>query len=891
MKRILARLAALLAPARGDRDTQDELRFHLDMETEKLVRSGLSPAAARRRARLALGSTEAAREEAKDARGGRWLEDTVRDLRHAVRQLRRTPVFTAVAVVTLALGIGANTAIFSVVDGVLLRRLPFEDPDRLVVVWETDRNTGTHREPVAWPDYLDFRERASTLGGGELVQGIDVIVSAPGAEPLRAAGARVTHGYFNLVGITPLLGRGFAPEEDVAGGPRVALLGEAFWRARYGADPGVLGRTVLVNEEAHTIVGVMPVGADFALDQIHDLAAYHVPYTSSGDIAVWAPLQASAELYSRDTHPFFLVARLAPEATLAAARTEIAAIAADLEAAYRSNTARGAFVEPLTAVAFGRVRPVLALMLGAVILVLLVTCVNVANLLLARGTARTREVAVRVALGAGRGRLARQFLAEALLLSLLGGALAVGLAFGGLGLLLGLAPAEVPRLDQVALDLRVLGLTLGVSLAAGLAFGLVPTLQARRVDPMQSIRPDGGGGRGRRTREALVVLQLALALMLVAGAGLLIRSFRSILAVDPGFRAAGVLKAEFQLPATRYPRDFRRWPAWTEVHRFQASLLERVTAIPGVQHAALAGAHPLDAGFTNSFVVVGREAEARDWPEISVRTVTPGYFATLDVPVRLGRSFTEGDAAPAPPVALINQTAADRFFPGADPLGHEIRFWGIPRRIVGVVGDERIHGLTSAVPPAVYMPLAQAPSFAGTAVLLVRTAGDPTLAAPAVRAAVTALDPALAVYGVEHLSETLLGSIGDQRFAMLLLVAFGGVTLVLALVGIHGVVSYATAQRTHELGIRAALGAGRRRIASLVLSSGVRLAAAGTLAGLAGALLGSRLLAGFLYGVGRADPATFLGVAALMLGGALLAAWIPARRAARIPPIEALRVE
>jgi predicted permease len=460
-------------------------------------------------------------------------------------------------------------------------------------------------------------------------------------------------------------------------------------------------------------------------------------------------------------------------------------------------------------------------------------------------------------------------------------------------LLLGLAPADVPRLGEVGIDGRVLAVTLAASLVVGVTFGLVPTLQAARVDAMLVVRGEGtvGSARARRFRQGLVVFELGMAVMLVVSAGLLIRSFQSVLRVDPGFRAEGVLKAEFRLPTTRYPRDFDRWPEWTEVHGFQATLLARVEAIPGVEAVALAGQHPLDAGFTNSFRIVGREAEGADWPEISTRMVSPAYFAVMGVRVLDGRSFTAADDARAPLVALINENAVRRFFPNASPIGHEIRFWGIGRRIIGVVADERIQGVTAAAPPAVYMALAQAPARSGATVLLARVAGNPVGLAPPITRAITELDPQLAVYGVERFSETLISSVGEHRFTMLVLSAFAGVTLLLALIGVHGVVSYATSQRTHELGIRAALGATQPRIARLVLKGGVGLAIAGTVAGIGGAVLGSNLLAGLLYGVGRLDLVTFVTVPLLVVLAAVLATWLPARRAARVAPMEALRVE
>ena len=568
-------------------------------------------------------------------------------------------------------------------------------------------------------------------------------------------------------------------------------------------------------------------------------------------------------------------------------------LAAQLEAAYPSNAARGVFLEPLREVVVGPARPALLVLLGAVALVLLIACANVANLLLARGTARSREIAVRAAMGAGTGRLARQFVVESLVLALAAAGFGVALAFGGLELLLRLAPADLPRVAEAGVSPRALGLTMLVSVLVGVAFGTVPSLQARRLDVQSALRAGGtGAGAGRERRRAqslLVVAEVGLAVFLLIGAGLLLKSFWRLLQVDPGFRTEQVLKAEYQLPERRYPMDFSRWPDLTEIHGFNAALLARAEVLPGVEAAAIAGSHPLNAGFTNSFVVVGREAEAADWPEISIRQVTPGYFPTLGVPLRSGRLLRDADDASAAPVVLINEAAARRFFAAQPPLGQRIAFWGTPRTIVGVVGDERFHGVAEAAPPAVYAPLAQAPTTAGS--LLVRARGEPLALAGAVRSAIRETDPALAVFGVEALDETLSRSVGPRRFTVLLLGLFAALALSLAVVGVHGVLSYSVAQRTREIGIRMALGASRGRVTGMVLGQGTGLISLGVLLGLAGAWVLSRLLRGLLFGVSATDPAIFAGVAGLLLLVSLLACYLPARRATRVDPAVALRAE
>jgi putative ABC transport system permease protein len=646
-------------------------------------------------------------------------------------------------------------------------------------------------------------------------------------------------------------------------------------------------------------VGVVPDVTDFGILQVLSAAAYSRGFADRGDrtrVDLWMPLQPDPESFPRETHPIFLLGRLGPGATVASAQQELSAIAADLERTYPENDGRGVFVERLGEVVFGPARPALLVLVVAVALVLLVACANVANLILARGATRGREVAIRGALGATNGRLARQFLVENLVLTAIAALAGIGLAYLGLRSLLALAPPDVPRLSTVTIDARVLLATLGVSLAVALVFGMTPFLQSLRVDVLAALKNEGGtrasaSREGIRLRSALVVVEVSLAVVLVVGAGLLIRTFWNLQRVDPGFRAAGVLKAEYQLPATRYPVDFRVWPNFKEIHAFTQKVLERASGLPGVTAAAVAGNHPLDAGFTNSFVVVGREAEAETWPEISVRRVTPGYFRTVGLSLRRGRLLADSDGTAAAPVLLINDAAARRFFGDRDPLGARIRFWGASRTVVGVVANEQFHGLTETAPLAVYLPFAQAPSATGGGVLIVRTAGDPMALASAVRGAIRDVDPALAVFGVEPLQETVARSVGRQRFTMLLLVVFAGVALVLAAIGIHGILAYSVAQRTREIGIRVALGAEPSRVLGRVVGQGLLLAAAGLVVGLAAAMLVTRFLASLLFGVGTTDPATFALVAACLAAVALGASYVPARRATAVDPAVALRSE
>ena len=896
MLTIVSRLRSVWDGLRGRRgldvEMEEEFGAHVQLRAADLVRAGVTPGDAMRRAKLEFGSFERYREEGRASRGLRLMDEIRSDLRFAFRSMRKSPSFTAAVVLTLALGIGANTAIFSVLDAVLLRPLPVPAGERLVVVWGTDRTSGTVREPSSYPDFADYRARTRAFAQLAAFTGAQVTWLPARGDAERVSSLAVTHEFLPMLGLPLVAGGGFTAEEDGPGAERVAIVGEAFWRSRLGGDAGVIGSTISLNGVEHVVIGVAPDDAAFGVDQVNAAADYSGAFRSGGRVDVWLPLRASAETSSRDRHPYLLIGRLADGATLDFAASELAQVAGELEAAYASNAGRGVHLEPLEEVALGPVRPALLVLFGAVVLVLLVACVNVANLLLARGTTRAREVAVRSALGAARERIARQFAVEALLLTLLAAAAGVVLAWVGLRGLVSLAPPEVPRLQEIGLDLRVLTFTAAISIAVALVFGLVPTAQASRRDLQGTLRRESRGSASRsrrRVRSGLVIAELALAVVLVIAAGLTLRSLRELLSVDPGFRTAGVLKAQYELPAARYPRDFANYPAWPEVQAFQRELIRRARELPGVQAAAIAGAHPLDVGFTNSFVIVGRESEAADQPEIRTRQVSAEYFAALGVPLRAGRAFTASDDAAAPPVAVINEAAAERFFTGQDPLGQRVGFWGVARTVVGVVGNERFAGLAEAAPPAIYTPLSQTPAFTGT--LLVRTAGDAAALVGPVRGAARALDPSLALYGIETMDQTLSASLAERRFVSVLLSIFGAVALLLALIGVHGVLSFAVRQRVPELGIRMALGASSSRVLRLVLREGVLLAGAGVLLGAAGALAGTRLLAGMLYGVSSTDPATFVGVAAAILAVAAVASWSPARRAARVDPGITLRAE
>ena len=801
------------------------------------------------------------------------------DLRFAMRSLRQRRGISLAVVATLTLGIGATSALFSVIYAVLLRPLPVADPDRVVMVYQQDRISGTLREPSSIPDYYDLAARARSFDALAAFTNGPVTIAGEGLEPSSVRATRVTDGLFRLLGTPPRLGRDFTAADDMPGGPKVVVLSDAIWRSRFLSDPGVIGRGVRLDDGLYTVVGVAPPGLE-------------LPGIATD---LWVPLQHGPASTPRTLHNVLVIGRLTGDASAASAGREVGRIGAQLEAEYpESNRGRGVVVEALTEVAVGGVRPALLLLLGAVTLLLLVACVNVASLLLAQSWGRAREFALRRTLGASTGRLARQFLLESLLLTGTAAVLGVLLTGWGLDLLLRLAPADLPRLSEVRAGNAVLVAALVLSVLTGLGFGLLPLAQAWRLDLHAALQGDGGrtasvGLGRRRLRDALVVGEVALSALLVIGAGLLVRSLYNLGVVDPGFRSEHVMKLQFRLPASRYPQSFSDYPNWSAIIGLHRGILERVSGLPGIRGVALAGYHPLDPGFTNSFVIEGREEEFARQPEIPVRPVSPAYFATLGVPLRRGRMLDARDASSAPDVLLINEAAVHRFFAGRDPIGQRLAFWGRSRTIVGVVADERFRGVAEEAPPAVYPPIAQVPM--ASAALLIRAEGDLTGLVPAIREAVWSLDPQVALSDIEPLSYTLAASLARPRFTTLLLGGFAALAVVLACLGIHGVLSYAVTQRTRELGIRLALGAPRHRVLGQIVGHSLMLTLVGVGIGLVGALGLTQLLRGLLFGVAPTDPAVFAAAAVSLAAVGVVASCLPARRASRVDPMVALRSE
>jgi putative ABC transport system permease protein len=805
------------------------------------------------------------------------------DLRYALRALRTNPGFTLVAVLTLALGIGANTTIFSVVNGVLLRPLPYRAPERLVQVFESRSGA---RGTVSPPDYVDWREQSDVFDGLATLNTSSSFALSSGTGPAEQINAAsVTPNFFSMLGVRPALGRDFVPAEGVAGQAQVALLGYGLWRRRFGGDAAILGSAVQLDGQSYQVVGVMPAGQEYPREA-----------------EIWVPLAFTERdlATQRGAHYLDVIGRLRPGATLEAAQSQMTTIAGRLAEVYPgTNRDAGAAVVPLRESMVGSVGPALKVLLGAVGLVLLIACTNVANLALARARRRERELSVRLALGAGRWRLVRGVLAESLLLSLAGGGVGVAVAAWGVPLLRALQPGNIPRLDEVRLDATVLAFALGVSLLSAVLFGLLPSLQlSSRAGLRESLSGEGrtltAHRRARRARNGLVVAEMTLAVVLLAGAALLMRSFVSLVRVDPGFAPDRVFSFSLSLPDGRYGTPER-------AEAFYAELLDRLRAVPGVTSAGAVFGLPL-SGFrfgisTSELDGTRLSDEEQDRLSTQVRIVTPDYFRTLGVAVVQGRSFTDADRHGAPPAIIVNEAAARLIWPDADPLGHRLTIgtsFGLGRgrvggEVVGVVRNTRDFGLEAESRPMAFLPHRQVP--VGFMSVVLRTAGEPGALSRAVSAQVAALDPEVPLFDVRTMDERLAGAVARPRFYLLLLGAFALVALALAAVGIYGVMSYTVGERRREIGVRVAMGARPGEVQALVVRQGMSVAAIGVTLGLAGSLAAARLLRSLLFGIGPADLPAFAAAVALLSAVAVLACYVPARRAARVDPMVALRYE
>ncbi|HYV04237.1 MAG TPA: ABC transporter permease [Blastocatellia bacterium] len=815
------------------------------------------------------------------------METLWQDLRYGSRMLFKNPGFTAIAVITLALGIGANSSIFSLINAVLLRPLPFKDPDRLVMVWERRAASNDANLPISGHEFAGWRDEASSFESLAFIRPAGFNLTGAG-DAAAVTASEVSVEFFTVLGTPPILGRTFLPGEDQGGGNNIAVVSEGLWKSRFASDREIVGSAISLNDRSYTVVGVMP-----SVDLIPD---------------VLVPVNLPSEIQKVGRHGNQVIGRLKPGVTLAQAQSDVAQISGHLEQQYpKSNVGHAAQVISLHENTVGNVRPALVVLFGAVGFVLLIACANVANLLLSRAASRQKEIAIRTALGAARIRLIRQLLTESCLLAVMGGSIGLLLALWIIDLMPKVTAVNIPRIQQVHLDGSVLAVTIGLSLLTGIITGLAPALRSSRQTLNQSMgegtRTSAGLGR-RRIGSTLVVAEIALALVLLAGGGLMVRSFVRLVNVDPGFDPHNVLRVDLSLPGQRYSKPGQQ-------KMFYEQLLERVKALPGVEDVSATTQTPLSPGDSWSmFSIEGRPEAPGQETNAAMRSVTVDYFRTLKVPLKKGRFFNEGDARIALPVMrwfdrqpypehyddpqpvpaiIINETFARRFFGDEDPIGKRMRIIASPwLTIVGVVGDIKHFGLQMPASPEMYLSSLQEPS--GSMAVMVRTSGDPLTLAAAVREQVIALDENLPV-AITTMDQIRSDSVGSQRFNTLLLGTFAALALGLAVVGVYGVINYSVAQRTHELGVRIALGAKKKDIFKLVVGQGMVLALSGVAIGLAGALALTRVIAGLLFGVSPTDFVTFAAVSALLAGVALVASYIPARRAMNVDPMVALRCE
>jgi putative ABC transport system permease protein len=883
---IAARVRALARREAVIREIDEEMRLHLELETEANVERGMSPGAARRAAMRSFGNFDSARDEAYGVRGGGLMETFWQDVRYGARVLAKHKGFTTIAVLTLALGIGANTAIFSVVNELLLRPLPYRDAERLVMLWEVSPE-GRRQNTTSRANFSGWREQGQSFEGMAAFSDQRVSLTGGGGEPEEVSVQLATPELFRVLGVEPMLGR-VLTEEDGRGDGGV-VLSYGLWKRRYGGDPNILGKSVILDGGPASVVGVLPAGFQWHIRQ----------RSGTGRPAeMWAvltmPKQGEEGANWRGRF-LSVVARLKPGVTAVQADAELKTIESRLgQDSPRFNKGYSAEAVPLREQFVGNVRPALWILLGAVGFVLLIACANVANLLLSRAAAREKEIALRTALGARRSRIVRQLLTESVLLALLGSTLGLGLAWWGIQALVAISPRDLINLQGVGLNLTVLGWTLAVSLLTGLVFGVAPALEATRVDLNDTLKEGGKGAggqsaRSRGLRSALVVAEVALALVLLASAGLMVKSFGQLRKIDTGFDTDNVLTMVLRLPSGKYGDD-------PKVINFFRQALERVRAIPGVGSAGMVNFLPLYGGLGSStgFTIEGLPAPPPgEGPGANVRVADSGYFGAMHIPLLRGRNFNGYEDAEARHVVLVSQSLADKYFPGEDPLGKRIKVFmaenPVPTEIVGVVGDVRYDSLTDEAEPTVYMPHPELTYEFMT--LVIRTSGDPAEITPAVRRELAAIDADQPVSDVRTMNQVMADTVARARFNTLLLGLFAGLATLLAAVGIFGVMNYAVTLRTREIGLRMALGAQPGRVLLLVLRQGLLLTLAGIGVGLAGALALTRLMSGLLFGVGATDPATYASIVLLLAVVSLVACYIPARRATRVDPLVALRYE
>ncbi|HEU4688422.1 MAG TPA: ABC transporter permease [Vicinamibacterales bacterium] len=875
----------LFGGGRRDAELRSDIDTYIDMLVDEKIAAGLSPEAARRSTLLELGSVDHIKDNARSVRAGALLAEIASDARYALRMMRRDWTFSAIALVTLALGIGANTAIFSIVNGVLLKPLPYPHADRLVLAWERNLTIGKERDPVAPLNYQDWRSQSTVfdeLGAYRFRSFALDDVGDP--EQLRALS--VSSSVFPVLGVSPTAGRVFTEEEERRQ-DRVVVLAHALWQRRFGGSPSVIGRSLSLNGAAFTIVGVMP--STFA-------------FPDGNAVDLYSPLVFGAdELNDRRSHVLFVIGRLKPDVTVDAATADLRAIAQRIFPTDRTSnpdvTVAGAHDVLVEDARLG-----LIVLFGTVGFVLLIACANVASLLLVRGSVRRREVAMRAALGAGRGRLLRQLLTESVLLAIVGAAAGVVVARGLLMVFARIHPPNLPRVDQIGIDGPVLLFVTVAAVLTGVAFGIIPALQAATPRLSDATKVVGSTyTAASRGRFGLVASEVALALMLAAGAGLMIRSVIKLQELDLGFAPAGVLSAQVLLPAARYPVDPTQSrptkdatpPGDTKPFMFFSQLEARLRATAGIESVGAVSALPLNPVGTDYDlpVIVDGKPRARPGEELQAdfRVATVSYFRTMRIPLIAGREFTEFDGPGTTPVAIINDTLARQIFPGENPVGQRLRLYGRPREIVGVVGSVRHHGFTRDPRPEMVLPYRQF-QFTGMTVV-VRSQIAQLAVAEAIRGAVQSLDPQQPVNRVTAVDELLADSVAQPRFTALLLGGFAVLALVLAVVGVYGVMSYTVGQRAREIAVRMTLGARRSEVARMIVGQAAVYVVVGVIIGLVGALAGTRLMTGLLFGVAATDPATLLSAAAVVIVTSLAASSIPAIRAACMTPVAVLRSE
>ena len=808
----------------------------------------------------------------------------LQDLRYGLRMLTKNPGFTVVAVLALALGIGANSAIFSVVNAVLLKPLPFEKSEQLMQVWSTNTKRGQTSAPASYPNFADWRDQNNVFEHMAAYSGASAAFTyADLPEQLEGVGATVD--LFKVLGAQPLMGRTFLPEDEKSGSSRVVVLAHSLWQRRFNSDPKIIGQQIKFDGESTTVIGIMPQGFHFPLDDENP--------------EFWVPIDPKQSFNDeRGANYLRVIALLKAGTSQQAAQAEMATIAGRLEQQYPDkNTGKGVRLVSLYEEVVKSIRPALLILLGAVGFVLLIACANVANLLLARASSRQKEIAIRTALGASRARVVRQLLTESLLLSLVGGCLGLMLALWGVDLLGAAIPADIPRVKEIGLDASVLGFTMAVSLLTGLVFGLAPALQSSKPDLNESLKEGGRGSteglRRNRVRSLLVITEVALSLVLLVGAGLMIKSFFYLSNVKPGFEPAHVVTANLSLPPVKYPGP-------KEQAAFFQQAIERVQVLPGVDSAAVIAPLPLSQSMYQNLVTIeGRPPLAPGEKLVTnTRLISPDYLRTMGIPLLKGRTFTAQDGKDAANVFLVNETFAERFFPGEDPVGKRISVsirasaedQDASGEIVGIVGDVKHHTLDKESGPECYVPSLAIPDAYMT--LVARTnSSDPASLSAALRNAVQQVDRDQPVFDVQTMNQVLAKSVATRRFNMLLLGIFSAVALLLAAVGIFGVMNYSVTQRTHEIGIRMALGAQGSDVLKMILGQGMLLTLIGVVVGCGAALILTRVMSGLLYGVSATDPMTFAGVSLILSSVALLACYLPARKAMKVDPMVALRYE